>query len=164
MCIFLLQNCALCDMGLVPSIYPFQIKVLPCPILWVWQQCIVGFVQQVYHYKSGTGRLYRLLPHTTTTSCSDLTKIVEWHDSSSTNNREVTYTFGFSLKSQRTDALPQDLMKSRSREFRVFTLKFDRHIGSSAVKFQSDTIIITSYLAASRLHETWRQDVLPLSE
>ena len=39
-------------------------------------------------------------------------------------------------------------------------MKFDRHLGSSAaempVKFQSDTIITASDLAASRLHEIWR--------
>ena len=57
--------------------------------------------------------------------------------------------------------LPQDLVKSRSREIRVHTfpnaLKFDRHIGSSAdVKFQSDRIIITFDLAVSRLREIWR--------
>ena len=62
-----------------------------------------------------------------------------------------------------TDVLRQDLVKSRSREIRVSTsliaLKFVRHLGSSAaempVKFQSDTRIITSNLAASRLHEIW---------
>ena len=39
-------------------------------------------------------------------------------------------------------------------------LKFGRHLGSSAaempVKFQSDMTIITSNLAASRLHDIWR--------
>ena len=39
-------------------------------------------------------------------------------------------------------------------------LKFDRHLGSSAaempVKLQRDTIIITSNLVASRLHEIWQ--------
>ena len=39
-------------------------------------------------------------------------------------------------------------------------LKFDRHLGSTtiemAVKFQSDTIIITPNSAASRLCEIWR--------
>ena len=59
--------------------------------------------------------------------------------------------------------LLQNLVKCRSREIRVLTspiaLKFDRHIGSSAtempVKFQNDTISITSNLAASRLREIW---------
>ena len=68
------------------------------------------------------------------------------------------------LYTKRTDVLPQDLAKSRSCEIRGWTfptvLKFDRHLGSSAaevpVKFQSDTIIITSKLAPSRLHEIWR--------
>ena len=39
-------------------------------------------------------------------------------------------------------------------------LKFGRYLGSAAaelsVKFQSDTTIATSNLAASRLHEIWR--------
>ena len=60
-----------------------------------------------------------------------------------------------------TDVLPQDLVKSRSYEIRVYTfsitLKFDSHLSSNAakmpVKFQSDTIIITYNLMASRLHE-----------
>ena len=68
------------------------------------------------------------------------------------------------LFTKRTDILPQDLGKSRGREIQVYTFpiapKFDRHICSIAtempVKFQSDTVIITSNLAASRLHENWR--------
>ena len=46
--------------------------------------------------------------------------------------------------------------------FKLFSvaLKFDRHLGSGAtempVKFQSDKIIITSNLAASRLREIWQ--------
>ena len=60
-----------------------------------------------------------------------------------------------------TDVLPQYLVKSRSREIWVWTipiaLKFDKHLSSSAaemhIKFQSDSIIITSNLAASRLPE-----------
>ena len=74
--------------------------------------------------------------------------------------------------SKRTDVLPQDLMKSRSRKILVqahpIALKFDRHIGNSAdempVKCQSDGIIIKPNLAASSLHEILREDVLPLSE
>ena len=54
-----------------------------------------------------------------------------------------------------TGVLPQDLVKFRSCE--IGALEFARHIGSSAaemrVKFQSDTIIITSNLATSRHHE-----------
>ena len=58
---------------------------------------------------------------------------------------------------RRADILPQHIVKSLSRAIWVkafpITLKFDRHIGNSAaempVKFQSDTIIITSNLAAS---------------
>ena len=68
------------------------------------------------------------------------------------------------LFTKRTDVLPEDLAKSRTREIRVetfpITLKFDRHLGSGAaemaVKFQSDTIIITPNLAASWLREIWR--------
>ena len=73
---------------------------------------------------------------------------------------------------EQTDVLSQDLVKSRSREIRILTfliaIKYDRHLGSRAaempVKFQIDTIIMTSNLAASRLHEIRRQDVLSLSE
>ena len=64
---------------------------------------------------------------------------------------------------ERSDVLPQDLMKSRSHEIRVIifpiALKIDRHVGSSDaemhVELQSNTIIVTSNLAASRLHEIW---------
>ena len=76
------------------------------------------------------------------------------------------------LFTKRTDVLPQDLVKPRGREIHVqtfpITLKFDRHLGSSAaempVKFQSNTITLTPYLSASRLHEISRQDVRLLSE
>ena len=68
-----------------------------------------------------------------------------------TDHRQI---FG-PLLTKQMGALPQDRVKSRSREIRVYTfpiaLKFDRHIGSSA-----DTIILTSNLATSRLHEIWR--------
>ena len=62
---------------------------------------------------------------------------------------------------KRTVILPQDLVKSRSRFLNfLIALKFDKHLGNSAaetpVEFQSDTIIITSNLVASRLHEIWR--------
>ena len=65
------------------------------------------------------------------------------------------------LVTRRVDVLPQDLVKPRCREIRVYTfsmaLIFDRHLGSNAaempVKFQGDTFIITSYLVASRIHE-----------
>ena len=61
-------------------------------------------------------------------------------------------------------------VKSRGRQIQVETfaiaLKFDRQLGSGAVKipvkFQSDTIIIT-YNLASSLHEIGRYDVLPLN-
>ena len=50
-----------------------------------------------------------------------------------------------SLYTKRTDGLPQDLVKSRSREIGCFNdpiaLEFDRYVGSTAaedpVKFQS---------------------------
>ena len=69
-----------------------------------------------------------------------------------------------SLFNLRMDVLSQDILKSRSREIRVYFflnwtgigLKFGRHIGSGAAemsaKCQSDTIIITPNRAASRLH------------
>ena len=62
---------------------------------------------------------------------------------------------------KQTDILPQDLVKSRSRFLNFpIALKFDKHLGNRAaetpVGFQSDTIIITSNLVASRLHEIWR--------
>ena len=67
------------------------------------------------------------------------------------------------LFTKRTDVLPQDLVKSRSLEIWVqtfpITLKFER-----LVKFQSDMIITTFSLAASRLHEIWRKEVLSFSE
>ena len=67
------------------------------------------------------------------------------------------------LFTKRADVLLQDLMKSWSREIRVYTfaiaLKPDRHLGSTAAempaKFQRDVIIITSNLAASRLRKIW---------
>ena len=80
------------------------------------------------------------------------------------SNGLVWAAYSGPLFTKGTDVLPQDLAKSRSREILVQTftiaLKFDRHIGSKAaempVEFQSDTIIITSNLATSRLHEIWR--------
>ena len=56
----------------------------------------------------------------------------------------------------------REVSKARDSDLDTFTiaLKFDRHLGSKAavmpVKFQSYTIIITSNLATSRLHEIWR--------
>ena len=73
----------------------------------------------------------------------------------------IYHTVARPLFTMRTDVLPQDLGKSRSREIWVsifpIALKFDSHLGSSAVempvKFQSDTIIIPCNPATSRLHE-----------
>ena len=65
------------------------------------------------------------------------------------------------LFTKRTDVLSQDPVTSRSREIRVYTfpvaLKFGTHLGSYAadmpIKFQRDTVIITSNITASRFHE-----------
>ena len=78
--------------------------------------------------------------------------------------RQGRFTDSGPCFTKRTDVLPQYLVKSRSYVIMVYTfpivLTFDRHLGSSAaetaVKFQSDTIIITPNLAAVRLHEIWR--------
>ena len=67
----------------------------------------------------------------------------------------------------RKDVFPQDLVKSRSQEIGTLNcriaLKFVRHIGSTAaevpVKFQSDTTILNTNLAASRFCEILRKDV-----
>ena len=74
--------------------------------------------------------------------------------------------------SRRTDVLPHDLGKSRSREIGCYNdhiaLNFDRHIGSVAaevpVKFRSDWKNLNPNRAASRIHEILRYDVRPLSE
>ena len=66
-----------------------------------------------------------------------------------------------SLFTKRYDVLPPNLGKSRSQEIGCYNdriaLKFDRHLGSSAVemsvKFQSDRKGLNPKLAASRLHE-----------
>ena len=74
---------------------------------------------------------------------------------------------------KRTDVLPQDLVKTRSREIGCYNdhiaLKFDRHLGSAAaevpVEFQSDwNRQKNPNLVASRLHEILRWDVRPLSK
>ena len=64
----------------------------------------------------------------------------------------------------KTDALPQDFVKSRSRETGCYNdriaLEFDRHLGSATaevpVKFQSDWKSLNPNLTASRLHEILR--------
>ena len=57
------------------------------------------------------------------------------------------------------NVLWQDLTKFQSRQIPI-VLRFDRHLSSSAaempVKFQNNTIIITSNLVTSKLHEIWR--------
>ena len=60
---------------------------------------------------------------------------------------------------QQTDVFPQDLGQTWSPEIQILTcpiaMKFDRHIDSSdaemPVKFHSDTIIVTSILAACQV-------------
>ena len=67
------------------------------------------------------------------------------------------------LFTKRTDVLPQDLVKSRTREIGYYNdriaFKFDRHIERAVVeepvKFQSDWKSLNPNLAASRLHEIW---------
>ena len=69
-----------------------------------------------------------------------------------------------------TDDLPQDLVKSRSREIESYidriSLQFDRHLGSTAadvlVKFQSDMESLNPNPVATRLQEILRLDVGPL--
>ena len=64
---------------------------------------------------------------------------------------------------KRTDVLPHDLGKHWNCRIWILTfsitLKFDRHLGSTAaemhVKFQSNMMIITSNLTALRLYEVW---------
>ena len=76
------------------------------------------------------------------------------------------------LITKRYDALPQILLKSRSREIECYgdgiVLKFDRHLANRAgempVKFQSDWKYLKTNLAALRLNEILHQDVRPLSE
>ena len=76
----------------------------------------------------------------------------------------------FYLREDELRRLPPDLVKSRSREFGFYriALKFDRHLGSTAaevpVKFLSDWKSLNPNLAASRLREILRSDVLLLSE
>ena len=68
------------------------------------------------------------------------------------------------LFTKQMDVLPQDLVKPRCRDIRVYTfhiaLKFDKHLDSITaempVKFQNDTIIVASNFAASRFHENSR--------
>ena len=60
---------------------------------------------------------------------------------------------------KRTDVLPQDLVKSRSREIGFYhdriALKFDMHLGNT-VKFQSDWKRLNPNLAVSRFREILR--------
>ena len=65
------------------------------------------------------------------------------------------------LFTKRTEVLPIYFV-SKPRDSGLDRSEIYRHLGSSAVempvKFQSDTVIVTSYLVASRLHEIWRYD------
>ena len=97
-----------------------------------------------------------------------LNLIVRWQRNVILNRKEASFVRVVRpvlepgpLCTKRQHVLPQNLVKSRSHEIPVYTfpitLKFNRHLGSSTaekpVKFQSDTIIITSNLVASRLRE-----------
>ena len=103
----------------------------------------------------------RLLTHLCITRCDlSLTKMFLSKVSVSWINKHThTHTH-----IKRTAVLPQYLTKSQSRKIRVQIFPigpiFERNLGSTAaempVKFQSDTIIITLNLAASRLREIWR--------
>ena len=74
------------------------------------------------------------------------------------------------LFTKRTDVLPRDFVKSRSREIRCYNhridLKIDMHLDSTVaevpVKFHSDWKSLNPNRVASRLHEILRYDVRPL--
>ena len=78
--------------------------------------------------------------------------------------QSVVYLRQGTQGTKRTDALPQDLVKSRSRAIGVFgssnRSEIGRHLGSHIAemlgKFQSDAIIIAFDLATSGLREIWR--------
>ena len=75
------------------------------------------------------------------------------------HNTSLNYIYSGPLFTKRTDVLPQDLVKSRSRGIQVYTLqiasKVYRHLGISSaempVKFQSDTI----FMISRRLTSYW---------
>ena len=64
--------------------------------------------------------------------------------------------------------LPTNLVKSRSHEMWIWSypgaMQFGKRLGSTAaetfVKFQSDIIILSHSLTASRINEIWRSDHL----
>ena len=68
------------------------------------------------------------------------------------------------LFTKRTDVLPPNLVKCRSREIGCYNnrtaLKFNRHLGNAPVEvpvqFQSDRKSLYPNLAASKPHETLR--------
>ena len=64
------------------------------------------------------------------------------------------------LFTKRYNVFPQNIAKTRSREIGCYNdpiaLKFDRHLGSGAVKFHSDWKRLDPDLAASRLREILR--------
>ena len=84
----------------------------------------------------------------------------------------LTMTDSGPLFTKRTDVLPSDLVKSRSREIGCYddrvALKFGRHLDSSAadvpVKFQNVWKSLNPNLAPLRLHEILWQDVCPLNK
>ena len=84
----------------------------------------------------------------------------DWWDLLADETKEIYFVW-VPLFTKRKNVLPQDLLKFRSREIRVYTfpiaLKLNKHLGSSAaempVKFQSDAIIIVANLADSIIFE-----------
>ena len=69
----------------------------------------------------------------------------------------MIYEMVLTLFNKQTDVLPQDLVKSRSREVGYcndrIALKFDSSAAEMPVKFQSDWISPNQNHAASRLRE-----------
>ena len=132
-------------------------------------------------FKSPRGQWVNLITSSMTSSTLTNTGRVQPQDGDNFENCKifniasfhihVSYWASVHKADEQMDILPQ-LVKTRSHEILVWTfpitLKFDMHLSSSVakmlVKFQSDMIIITSCLAASRLQEILQLDVRLLSE
>ena len=169
----------------------FSTRVNSCEVCCIfyscWLSCSLSCVTQLYTIKQGSKSTQlkddalwqcQLIPWTQQHAMFEIIMFSTDHFKvgvtvHATIKNFVVMSCGYvprPLFTERTDVLPQDLLMSRSREIRVYAfpiaLKFDWHLGSSAaempVKYQSDKIIIRPNLAASRLHETWRQDVWTL--
>ena len=63
---------------------------------------------------------------------------------------------------KRTGGLQQNLAKSRSREIHVYPFRIVLKLTGILMKFQSNTIVISPNLVASRLHEILWLDVIRL--